>query len=525
MAPDRFDLLLPHGERVPLKDVLTIGRGPDNAVRLPDPSVSRRHARISLGRDGPRVEDVGSSSGTWVDGARLERQLPVGDGARIRLGNSELVVERRRADAEAGYTAIVPVGASAALPSVAAGSADPASTRFGERPRLRSGYALKRLDASEGARRWVLKDLRGGGFTRLSDADAALIPLIDGQRPLAELVRSAEGVAGPDGAMRLAGLLADLSDRGLLAGAAEGVREEPRPTGWRRLATPRQWTWGGAGTLFERVYRAGGWILFTRPALTGLGALAVAGVLAFAYLVAGRYGTPFVVAKKVGLGGLVFLLGRLAVAAVHESAHGLTMASFGRRVGTAGLKLVLIFPYVFVDTSDAWFEPRLRRIAVSAAGPASDFSLGGVFSLCALGLPAGTLRDIFFQLAFAAYVGALFNLNPFLQRDGYHILVDVLRQPQLRARANEQLKRRLTGGAREVESPLLARYSAFRVAWLALAALFAVAMSLHYEARFSSLVPGPVVWVVMGVLWVAFFVPVVFAVWPFLVARARVRGA
>ena len=35
--------------------------------------------------------------------------------------------------------------------------------------------------------------------------------------------------------------------------------------------------------------------------------------------------------KQIGLGGLVFLLGRFAVVAVHETAHGLAMASFGRR--------------------------------------------------------------------------------------------------------------------------------------------------------------------------------------------------
>ena len=61
------------------------------------------------------------------------------------------------------------------------------------------------------------------------------------------------------------------------------------------------------------MYRRGGWVLFTRPALIVLGVLAAAGVGVFAYLVAGRYGTPFVVAKKIGLGGLVFLLGRFAV--------------------------------------------------------------------------------------------------------------------------------------------------------------------------------------------------------------------
>jgi len=34
------------------------------------------------------------------------------------------------------------------------------------------------------------------------------------------------------------------------------------------------------------------------------------GLAAFAYLVVGRYGTPFVVAQKIGFGGLVFQPGR-----------------------------------------------------------------------------------------------------------------------------------------------------------------------------------------------------------------------
>jgi putative peptide zinc metalloprotease protein len=359
----------------------------------------------------------------------------------------------------------------------------------------------------------------------MTDADAALVLLIDGRRSLPDLVRDAEAAAGAEGAVRLAGVLADLSDRGLLAGVDAAAAEAPRPTGWRRLAVPRHWTWGGAGVLFEKLYRRGGWVLFRPVALAGLAALGVIGTLAFVYLVAGRYGTPFVVAQKVGVGGMVFLLGRLLVAAVHESAHALTMASFGRRVGKAGLKLVFVFPYAFVDTSDAWFESRRRRIAVSAAGPVSDFTLGGLFSLYALGLPPGTLRDVFFQLAFAAYVGGILNLNPFLERDGYHILVDVLRQPRLRARANEQLRRRLSGVKGWTESAPLVRYSAFRLAWLGLAGLFAVATSLRYEPRLAALLPGPLLWIAMGGLWVAFFVPVVVVVAGPLLGRARGKAS
>jgi len=326
----------------------------------------------------------------------------------------------------------------------------------------------------------------------------------------------------PVGSMRLAGVLSELSDRGFLAGVDGASSEKPGPRGWRRLFVPHQRTWDGAPDFFARLYSSGGHRLLTKPAFLAIGIVAFAGILAFAYLVAGRYGTPFVVAKKVGLGGLVFLVGRLGLAAIHEGAHALTMSSFGRRVGTAGVK-VLIFPYAFVDTSDAWFEPRRRRIAVSAAGPVSDFTVGGLFALVALVLPAGTLRDIFFQLALAGYIGGLFNLNPFLQRDGYQILVDLLRQPQLRARAHAQFRRRLRG-EQGTESALLIRYSEFRLAWLAIAALFAVAMSLHYETRFAALLPRPLVWSVMALLWVAFFVPVAVELVGPLVARARARG-
>jgi putative peptide zinc metalloprotease protein len=277
--------------------------------------------------------------------------------------------------------------------------------------------------------------------------------------------------------------------------------------------------------VFARLYGAGGHALLTRPALIALGILAAAGAVAFAALVVGRYGTPFVVADKVGIGGVVFVLGRLAVAAVHETAHGLVMASFGRSVRAAGLKLFLVFPYVYVDTSEAWFEPRRRRIAVSAAGPASDLCLGGIFALCCLAAAPGAVRDVCFQLAFGAYVGAFFNLNPTVERDGYHMLVDALREPRLRARASEQLRRRLAGDRGAFTSPVLARYAMLVVAWSLLGAGIAVALSLRYEPMLGRLLPTPLVWAVMGGLWVLLLVPLVALTGPPLMRRLRARMA
>ena len=519
-----LELVLGDATRVPVVADMTLGRAPGSTLVLGDPSVSRTHARISAGNgDGPLIEDAGSSHGTWLDGVRVTEPMPLRDGAKIRLGDSELRVERRRADAEAGRTIVVRAGASLLVPAIGSAGLEGTATQFGMRPRVRSGYALKRLEASEGNRRWVLRDLESGTFLRFSENDAQLLQQLDGRHSLADLIGEAEARFGATGPARLARLLADLGERGFLAGVAgtqTGLVTEPQPW-WKRALRPRTRTFAGIGGAFDALYRRGGWLLFTTPALLLLAVAAVAGVGVFAFLVAERYGTPFVVASKIGVGGLVFLVGRFLVVSVHEIAHGLTMASFGRRVERAGLKLIFVFPYAFVDTSEAWFEPRRRRIAISAAGPVSDFSIGALFSVCCLLLPEGTVRDICFQLAFAAYVGACFNLNPFLDRDGYHMLVDVLREPGLRRRAREQFARRLSGGARTGDSPVLARYSLFGLGWSVLAALFVIAMTLRYRAVLEAVAPSWIVWTVMATVWVAVFVPVFVVIGRPLASRLR----
>ena len=163
------------------------------------------------------------------------------DGMRIRIGDQELTVERRRADAAAGRTIVVRPGASLVVDSVGAGAGVAAqATQFGMRPRMRSGYALKRMDADEGARRWVLRDLSRDGYLRLSDNDAQLFELLDGTRSLVDLIGEAEQRFGGAGPARLARLLADLGERGFLAGVAGTQAAAAEPTFWRRLITPRE---------------------------------------------------------------------------------------------------------------------------------------------------------------------------------------------------------------------------------------------------------------------------------------------
>src|SRR4051794_20860280 len=85
-----LELVLVDGTRMALVESVTVGRAPDNALRLNDPSVSRAHARIVVGGRVPIVEDVGSSHGTWIDDERVTGPTELHDGVRLRFGDTEL---------------------------------------------------------------------------------------------------------------------------------------------------------------------------------------------------------------------------------------------------------------------------------------------------------------------------------------------------------------------------------------------------------------------------------------------------
>ncbi len=63
---------------------LVLGRDPPSDVLLPDPSLSRRHARFSFVDGVTTVEDLDSTNGTRVDGRRVA-------GAELRPGGEVLL--------------------------------------------------------------------------------------------------------------------------------------------------------------------------------------------------------------------------------------------------------------------------------------------------------------------------------------------------------------------------------------------------------------------------------------------------
>jgi hypothetical protein len=64
-----------------------VGRSQDNDIVINDPNVSRRHARISRSDNSFVVEDLGSTNGTLLDGAPIDREMIEG-GDELTFGQT-----------------------------------------------------------------------------------------------------------------------------------------------------------------------------------------------------------------------------------------------------------------------------------------------------------------------------------------------------------------------------------------------------------------------------------------------------
>jgi len=73
---------------------LTVGRGGQNDVALrSDDYASARHARFEPRQDGVWVQDLGSTNGTYLNGARLDRPRRLTHGDVVRVGETDLRYE------------------------------------------------------------------------------------------------------------------------------------------------------------------------------------------------------------------------------------------------------------------------------------------------------------------------------------------------------------------------------------------------------------------------------------------------
>jgi|SRR5579864_8647061 len=308
-----------------------------------------------------------------------------------------------------------------------------------DRPRIAPELESACYTTRAGAPYVVIHNARAHTYARLDPREFELLPLMDGQRSVKELVIAYYQRHGVLALARVAGLVGLLRRQGLLANAGIDayaclasrlhVRPTAGPAGSWELATTRM------DHFLGRLYEWGGQVFFHTAWLwTGL-ALGVLGpALVIIELARGRYAL-----YDPGGWGLttivVLVLFALFALAIHELGHGLAVKHAGRTVHAAGVRLYFGLPAAFVDTTDIWMAAPEQRLLTAFAGPWTGLVLGGICAVAASLVTSPSLGTLLFTAAFVFVVDNLFNFNPLLELDGYYMLIDVLDRPLLRSEA------------------------------------------------------------------------------------------
>ncbi|MGL4325737.1 MAG: biotin/lipoyl-binding protein [Beijerinckiaceae bacterium] len=136
--------------------------------------------------------------------------------------------------------------------------------------------------------------------------------------------------------------------------------------------------------------------------------------------------------------GAVGYLAALAFVKVfHELGHAYTARHFGCRVPTMGLAFMVLAPVLYTDVTDAWrLQSRCQKLWISAAGMMVEFAIAAMATLLWAFLPEGFFKSASFFVATVSWVMSLvINLSPLMRFDGYYLLSDYWRIPNLQARA------------------------------------------------------------------------------------------
>jgi pSer/pThr/pTyr-binding forkhead associated (FHA) protein len=82
------------GTRLPIRvPVVNIGRADYNDLVLADESVSTAHAKLQRREGVWTLVDLGSTNGTFVDGEKVQGEVPLGPGATVRFGQVSTMFE------------------------------------------------------------------------------------------------------------------------------------------------------------------------------------------------------------------------------------------------------------------------------------------------------------------------------------------------------------------------------------------------------------------------------------------------
>lgn len=380
---------------------------------------------------------------------------------------------------------------------------------------------------------WIVRDPLTDQFLLLTDPEVCVLRMLDGQTSVARITQRLQASWPEAGyvAADVADLTAQLAARRLILARCERlaapVAEPPRSAGLltgflyaaSRMFRMRFRLWDPSRLLrqlapvIQRVY-------------SRRGAMIVAGLLTAALLVLLVRFEEFVEelpgpADFFGPGNLLLLfILFVAVKACHELGHMTAAQHAGVECREAGVLLLFLTPVLYTNVSQAWHADRHARLLITAAGMLVELVLAAVCLLLWAVAAPGMTRALLANTAILCSVGTvLFNGNPLLRYDGYFLLADAARRPNLGQQATaclQSLLERLLFGPDPQRpfrwDPFLLVYGLLSGGYRLLLTLGILAMLLHLLDRWQLQTVG---------LWLAGLAAIVLVLTPALQSGSR----
>ena len=136
-------------------------------------------------------------------------------------------------------------------------------------------------------------------------------------------------------------------------------------------------------------------------------------------------------------GFFYYLITLVFIKSLHELGHAYVAKHYGCQVPSIGVAFLVMFPFLYTDTSDAWrLRDHRERLFINFAGILTEFHIAMLSIFLWAVLPEGVLKSAAYFLATTSLISSItINVSPFMRFDGYYIFSDWLKVENLHPRS------------------------------------------------------------------------------------------
>ncbi len=330
--------------------------------------------------------------------------------------------------------------------------------------RLRADLQIEGADTSSGAP-WTIKDPLRLNYFYAEAEEMEFLKLLDGRNSLNSILNQLrQQFPQTEFAVEnLSQFLLSAVNGGLLIALVPGHSQRLNAIRKRQLsqATLRRslsllsYRFRGIdpSVMLSFLDRKIGWIFQVRYLILGLLFFVLAALMVFSRHSQLENELPGIGSLFTATNLPTLALSVLFVKILHELGHGLTCRHYGGECHELGVLFVGFMPLLYCDVSDSWLQQDSRkRMLVSAAGIGTELLLAAAFAMLWTVSRHGFLHTFFLNVMLVSTLNTvLVNGNPLLKYDGYYVVSDWLRIPNLagesRAAAVEVLDRIILGSS------------------------------------------------------------------------------